>query len=99
MKEVLTWFLCCTTIFYHIKSITCTTKGVGPPTAVLPPDYDANSYCEFHFGTPEYSIENCKALKDKVQDLINLKAITFAPNDPNVINNHMPPRNKANVNM
>lgn len=66
---------------------------------VLPLGYDANAHCEFHSDAPGHSIENCKALKYKVQDLIDSKAITFAPNEPNVNNNHMPPHNKANVNM
>lgn len=44
-------------------------------------------------------MENCKALKYKVQDLIYPKAITLAPNNPNVNKNPMPPHNKENVNM
>ncbi|XP_050896795.1 uncharacterized protein LOC127103590 [Lathyrus oleraceus] len=70
-----------------------------PPPAVLPPGYDANAYCEFHSGAPGHSVENCKALKYKVQDIIDSKAITFAPNEPNVNNNPMPPHNNATVNM
>lgn len=66
---------------------------------VLPPGYDVNARCEFHSGAPGYSVENCKALKYKVQDLINYNAITFAPNGPNVKNNPMPPPNKSTMNM
>ncbi|XP_050908405.1 uncharacterized protein LOC127122034 [Lathyrus oleraceus] len=74
-------------------------RELGPPPAVLPPGYDANARCEFHSGAPGHSIENCKALKYKVQDLIDSKAITFAPKRPNVNNNPMPPHNNASVNM
>ncbi|XP_050875576.1 uncharacterized protein LOC127079204 [Lathyrus oleraceus] len=74
-------------------------RELGPPPAVLPPDYDANARCEFHSGAPGHSIENCKALKYKVQDLIDSKAITFAPKGPSVNNNLMPPHNNASVNM
>lgn len=66
---------------------------------VLPPGYDVNSRCKFHSGALDHSIENCKALKYKVQDLIDSKAITFTPNGPNVNNNLMPPHNKPAVNM
>lgn len=58
-----------------------------------------NSRCEFHSGAPGHSIENCKALKYKVHDLIDSKAIIFVPNGPNVNNIPMPPHNKPNVNM
>lgn len=74
-------------------------RELGSPPAVLPPGYDANARCEFHYGAPGHSIENCKALKYKVQDLIDSKAITFAPKRPNVNNNPMPPHNNASVNM
>ncbi|XP_050883483.1 uncharacterized protein LOC127086729 [Lathyrus oleraceus] len=60
-------------------------QELGPPPAVLPPDYDANVHCEIHSGAPGQSIENYKALKYKVQDLIDSKAITFTPNGPNSV--------------
>lgn len=44
---------------------------------------------EFHMGAPGHMIENCRAFKHKVQDLIESKAITFAPNGPNINNNPM----------
>ncbi|XP_050919190.1 uncharacterized protein LOC127136700 [Lathyrus oleraceus] len=74
-------------------------RELGPPPAVLPPGYDANARCEFHSGAPGHLIENCKALKYKVQDLIDSKAITFAPKRPYVNNNPMPHHNNASVNM
>lgn len=43
--------------------------------------------------------EKCKSLKYKVQDLIDSKVITFAPNGPNVNNNPMPPHKNSTVNM
>lgn len=74
-------------------------RELGPPPAVFPPGYDANACCEFHYGAPGHSIENCKALKYKFQDLIDSKEITFTPNNPSVNNNRMPPHDKINVNM
>ncbi|XP_050889623.1 uncharacterized protein LOC127094905 [Lathyrus oleraceus] len=74
-------------------------QELGPPPAVLPPGYDANARCEFDFGALGNSIENCKALEYKVQYLIDSKAITFSPKEPNVNNNLMPPHNNAAMNM
>ncbi|XP_058745783.1 uncharacterized protein LOC131618617 [Vicia villosa] len=60
--------------------------------AKLPANWDANARCEFHFGAPGHSIENCKALKHQVQNLLDSKAIEFTPTQgPNVVQNPMPP--------
>lgn len=65
---------------------------LGPPPTPFPLGYDANARCEFHLGAPGYTVENCRALKHKVQDLTDLKAIIFTPDDLNVLFNHMPPQ-------
>lgn len=74
-------------------------RELGPPPVALPPGYDAIVRCDFLYGAPGNSTKNCKVLKYKVQDLINSKAITFAPNSLNVNNNPMPPHAKTNVNI
>ena len=53
-----------------------------------PPNYDENAKCEFHSGTPGHNIEGCRAFKHVVQDLVDSKAINFAPS-PNVNANPM----------
>lgn len=75
---------------YLLKGSLVQLRELKPPT-VIPLGYDANAHCEFHLGAPDHTIENCKALKHKVQDLIDAKAITFAPNGHNTNNNPMPP--------
>lgn len=84
---------------YLLRGSLVQLRELGPPPTILPPEYDANARFMFHFGAPRHSFENCKALKYKVQDLIDYKAITFTPNGPNVNNNNMPPHDKSNVNM
>ncbi|XP_058755175.1 uncharacterized protein LOC131628350 [Vicia villosa] len=60
--------------------------------AKLPANWDANARCEFHSGAPGHSIDNCKALKHQVQNLLDSKAIEFTPTQgPNVVQNPMPP--------
>ena len=44
-----------------------------------PASYDENVRCEFHAGAPGHHIEDCKAFKHVVQDLVDSKAINFAP--------------------
>ena len=39
--------------------------------------YKCNVQCDYHTGIPSHSIENCNALKYKVQDLIKLKKLKF----------------------
>lgn len=60
-------------------------RELGAPPIILSPGY------EFHYGASGNSIENSKALKYKVEELIESKAIIFEPNGPNVNNNPMPP--------
>lgn len=71
-------------------------RELKPPT-VIPPVYDVNAHCEFHLGAPGHTIENWKALKYKVQDLIDSKAISFTLNGPNTNNNPMPPHVGSSV--
>ncbi|KAI5445533.1 hypothetical protein KIW84_013676 [Lathyrus oleraceus] len=71
---------------------------LAPPVGRLPVGYDANARCSFHSGAPGHNIENCKAFKHVVQDLIDSKAINLAP-APNVVNNPMPQHGGANINM
>ena len=50
--------------------------------------YDKNAYCDYHFGAQGHSIENCKALKYRVQALIKGGYLDFLDEpDPNVIKN------------
>ena len=49
-------------------------KPKRPP---YPRGYDVNATCEYHGGVGGHSVENCKALKDKVQSLIYADLIKF----------------------
>ena len=54
-------------------------RAMGPIPTKLPYGWDANAHCDFHSGAPGHNIDGCKAFKHKVQDLIDSKAINFAP--------------------
>lgn len=53
-----------------------------------PPGYDDNAHCEYHMDAQGHTMEDCNALKHRVQDLINYKAFIFTC--PNVATNPMP---------
>ncbi|KAI5387622.1 hypothetical protein KIW84_073640 [Lathyrus oleraceus] len=42
-----------------------------------PANFDENVKCEFHSGAPGHSVEDCKAFKHVVQDLVDSKALNF----------------------
>ena len=62
-----------------------------------PANFDENVKCEFHSGAPGHSVENCKAFKHVVQDLVDSKVINFAPS-PNVNANPMLAHGQRGVN-
>ena len=51
-------------------------KPVIPPYDV---DYDPNMQCDYHAGALGHSIEDYRAFKEEVQDLLDAKAINFGP--------------------
>jgi hypothetical protein len=75
---------------YLLKGGSITLKELTSAIPPYPPGYDANAHCEYHMGAPGHTVENYKALKHKVQDLIDSKAVTFTPVRPNVATNPMP---------
>ena len=52
----------------------CPAKVVQPP---FPRYYDANAKCEYHSGEIGHSTENCRALRYKVQSLLDSGWLTF----------------------
>ncbi|XP_019435942.1 PREDICTED: uncharacterized protein LOC109342407 [Lupinus angustifolius] len=54
------------------------------------PWFDPNFSCAYHSRTVGHSIENCRALKFKVQHLMDSKWLNFRQSAPNVSNNPLP---------
>ncbi|KAK2456148.1 hypothetical protein QL285_003538 [Trifolium repens] len=53
---------------------------VSPP---YPPGFDENARCDYHNGSPGHNVENCRAFKHKVQELIDQKLLTFKEDEAN----------------
>src|ERR1051325_1183502 len=60
------------------------------------PKYNPNARCGYHSNSPGHDTNNCWALKNKIQDMIEAQEIEFDPSieTPNVINAPMPDHGK-----
>jgi len=74
----------------------CPAKTLQPP---YPRYYDANAKCEYHSGEVGHSTENCRALKFKVQSLIDSGWLTFQEQKPTVDKNPLSGHSNATVNV
>ncbi|XP_006606689.1 uncharacterized protein [Glycine max] len=55
----------------------------------FPKWYNPSATCTYHGGTPGHSVEQCLALKSKVQGLIEAGWLTFQEDEPNIKTNHL----------
>ncbi|XP_019434187.1 PREDICTED: uncharacterized protein LOC109340878 [Lupinus angustifolius] len=62
------------------------------------PWYNENVTCAYHSGAPGHLVEDYRAFKFKVQDLINAKRIDFKENRPNITGNPLPNHENQEVN-
>jgi hypothetical protein len=83
---------------YLVHSKMVTPRTLKPMTTPFPSWYKQGATCEFHSGAEGHTIENCKAFKYKVQELIDQKLLTFKEVGPNVKGNPLPSHSGANVN-
>src|ERR1043165_2339555 len=61
------------------------------------PKYNPNARGAYHSNSPRQDTNNCWALKNKIQDMIEAREIEFDPlvETPNVINAPMPDHGKS----
>ena len=65
---------------------------------LFPRWYNPNAICSYHGGIPGHSIEQCVALKHKVQSLIDAGWLTFQEDSPNVRTNPLANHGSSMVN-
>ena len=70
-------------------------KAIEPP---YPKGYDPNAKCDYHARAIGHSTENCKALKYKVQELINAKWLNFKEKTPNISQNPLLNHENSRIN-
>ena len=62
---------------YLVYSKAIEPRPTQPKTSNFLAGYNPNVKCDFHSGVVGHSIEDRKVLKEKVQDLIDKKVLTF----------------------
>ena len=82
-----------------IKNSLVMPRNVRPLVPPYPHWYNPNAKCEFHSRAIGHSIEDCRALKEMVQKLVENKSLSFKENMPNVKSNPLPGYNGPNVNV
>lgn len=62
------------------------------------PNNNPNATCAFHAGYIGHSTDDCRALKKRIQELIDQEILSFSKEEPNVKTNPLPNHNGAAVN-
>lgn len=75
---------------YLIRKGWVELKALAPMIPPYPPKFDENARCGYNDGSLGHTIDNCNALKYKVQELIDAKLLTFKELDQNMKNNPLP---------
>ena len=74
-----------------LRSNFATLKEAPKNLNTISPRYNPNAWCAYYSESPGHDTNECWALMNKVQDLIEAKEIEFdAPEKPNVITAPMP---------
>ncbi|KAI5436503.1 hypothetical protein KIW84_022844 [Lathyrus oleraceus] len=89
-----------TLLFKRLRDLGLVQPRILVPVELhrRPANYDENARCEFHFGALGHHVEGCRAFKHVVQDLVDSKAINFAPT-PSVDADPMPMHGPMGVNV
>ncbi|KAK2416314.1 hypothetical protein QL285_038715 [Trifolium repens] len=74
---------CSQLLSYLVHKGMITIRALKPMIAPFPNWYDPKEKCEFHLGAEGHTIDNCKAFKHKVQELMDQKLLTFKEGEPN----------------
>ncbi|KAK2451563.1 hypothetical protein QL285_010606 [Trifolium repens] len=68
---------------YLVHNRMVTPRALKPMTAPFPAWYNSEAKCEFHEGAEGHTVDNCRAFKNKVQELIDKKLLSFQEGKPN----------------
>ncbi|KAF1872307.1 hypothetical protein Lal_00003775 [Lupinus albus] len=79
------------------KRILAPIAGQTPNTTA--PWYDPNANCDYHSGIIGHSTETCRALKHRVQDLIDSKWLEFKDTVPTITSNPLPNHGSQGINV
>ncbi|KAF1866022.1 hypothetical protein Lal_00013702 [Lupinus albus] len=80
-----------------LRRILAPIAGQTPNTTA--PWYDPNANCDYHSGIIGHSTETCRALKHRIQDLINSKWLEFKDTVPTITSNPLPNHGNQGINV
>ncbi|XP_045822052.1 uncharacterized protein LOC123914933 [Trifolium pratense] len=83
---------------YMLQKGMIELKQLPPVVPPYPAHFKSDVKCDYHSGALGHTIENCKAFKYKVQELIDQKLLTFKEEGPNVKTNPLPGHAGPSVN-
>ncbi|KAF1878121.1 hypothetical protein Lal_00015107 [Lupinus albus] len=79
------------------ERILAPIAGQTPNTTA--PWYDPNANCDYHSGIIGHSTETCRALKHRIQDLIDSKWLEFKDTVPTITSNPLPNHGNQGINV
>jgi hypothetical protein len=62
---------------YLVQKGMVELKPLRPMVPPYPPFFYESAKCDYHAGSPGHNIENCRAFKSKVQELVDRKLLPF----------------------
>ncbi|KAF1883274.1 hypothetical protein Lal_00030380 [Lupinus albus] len=86
-------------LFAHLQTERILAPIVGQTPNTTAPWYDPNANCDYHSGIIRHSTETCRALKHRIQDLIDSKWLEFKDTVPTITGNPLPNHGNQGVNV
>ncbi|KAF1894503.1 hypothetical protein Lal_00035326 [Lupinus albus] len=86
-------------LFAHLQTERILAPIAGQTPNTTAPWYDPNANCDYHSGIIGHSTETCRALKHRVQDLIDSKWLEFKDTVPTITGNPLPNHGSQGINV
>ncbi|KAF1865476.1 hypothetical protein Lal_00004851, partial [Lupinus albus] len=86
-------------LFAHLQTERILAPIAGQTPNTTAPWYDPNANCDYHYGIIGHSTETCRALKHRIQDLIDSKWLEFKDAIPTITGNPLPNHGNQGINV
>ncbi|KAF1898613.1 hypothetical protein Lal_00023618 [Lupinus albus] len=86
-------------LFAHLQTERILAPIAGQTPNTTAPWYDPNTNCDYHSGIIGHSTETCRALKHRIQDLIDSKLLEFKDTVPTITGNPLPNHGNQGINV
>ncbi|KAF1872199.1 hypothetical protein Lal_00039360, partial [Lupinus albus] len=86
-------------LFAHLQTERVLAPIVGRTPNTAAPWYNPNTSCDYHSMVVGHSTETCRALKHRIQDLIDSKWLEFKDAVPTITGNPLPNHGNQGINV